>query len=59
MRDEYERKGAICGHHQLVEFESDSITLDIPMEGLTVKGWKITPLIRPRVSHRGHDIHPA
>ena len=43
-------KGAILGLHQPVEFESEAISLDIPMEGITIKSWKITPLIRPVVS---------
>ena len=50
MKEEYEKKGAILGLHQLVEFESDAITLDIPEMGILIKGWKITPLIRPVVS---------
>ena len=59
VKEEYERKGAILGLHQPVEFESDTISLDIPMEGISIKGWKITPLIRPVVSSCGHHIHPA
>lgn len=35
----------------VVEFESDRITLDIPMEGTgDLNGWKIIPLTRPVVS---------
>ena len=50
----YEREGAVRGLYQPVEFEADTITLDIPMEGITIKDWKITPLIRPVVSSCGH-----
>ena len=57
----YKEEGAIFGLHQPVEFEaeSDAISLDIPMEGLSIKGWKITPLMRPVVSSCVHHIHPA
>ena len=53
------KKNALPGPDQNVEFESDMISLDIPMEGLSIKGWKITPLIRPVVSSCVHHIHPA
>ena len=59
MIKKYEGKGAILSLHQPVEFEADAIALDIPMEGITIKGWNITPLIRPVVSYCGHHIHPA
>ena len=59
VKQEYKDEKAVLGLHQLVEFESDAISLDIPLEGITIKGWKITPLIRPVVSSRGHHIHPA
>ena len=55
----YEEKGAILGLQQPVEFESDEITLDILLEGIAIKGWKITPLMRPVVSSCGHYIQPA
>jgi hypothetical protein len=51
VKDLYEKKGAILGVEQLVEFEEESITVDIPKEGTTIKGWKITPLISPVVRH--------
>ena len=54
--NKYDRTDAVLGLQQPVEFESDAISLDIPMEGITIKGWKITPLMRPVVSHH---IHPA
>ena len=59
IEDEYSKKGVLPGPHQVVEFEADTISLDIPMEGITIKGWKITPLMRPVVSSCGHHIHPA
>ena len=50
VKEEYERKGAIRGLHQPVEFESETITLNIPMEGMSTKGWTITALGAPVVS---------
>jgi hypothetical protein len=55
----YSEKGALVGPQQSVEFEADAISLDISMEGLSINGWQITPLIRPVVSFCVHDIHPA
>ena len=46
----YEKKGAVLGLHQLVDFELDTITLSIPLDGLCIKGWIITPLVPPVVS---------
>ena len=57
--DKYNKEGALPGPHQLVEFESDMITLDIPTKGTTINGWKIIPLIRPVVSSCEYHIHPA
>ena len=54
MREEYEKKGAVLGLHQPVDFESDMITLDIPMEGVSISGWKIIPLVHPVVSCELH-----
>ena len=51
VKDLYEKKGAVLGVEHLVEFEGDNITIDIPEEGTTIKGWKITPLIPPVVRH--------
>ena len=56
---EYEKKGALPGPHQPVEFDSDMITLDIPIEGTTINGWTITPLMPPVVSSCEHHIRPA
>ena len=33
-----------------MDFESDAITLDIPMKGISIDGWAITPVMRPMVS---------
>jgi hypothetical protein len=51
VKDLYEKKGAILGVEHLVEFEGESITVGIPEEGTTIKGWKITPLFPPVVRH--------
>ena len=64
VKKEYDReqRGAF-GPKQLVEFESDAITLDVPMEGISPNGWTITPLTHPVVSsvntmctHRGNQL---
>ena len=36
-----------------VTFQSDKITLDIPEDGTTIQGWRITPRSRPTVSFIG------
>ena len=59
VQREYEREKAMRGLHQLVDFESDTITLDIPKEGIAIKDWEITPLISLVVSFCGHHIYPA
>ena len=48
----YKEKNALEGINQPVEFESDSICLDIPRRGVTTsdKVWKIQPLGHPQVS---------
>ena len=56
MKEEYAREGAIRDVHQPVEFESDVISLDIPMEGILIENRRITPLMRPVVSSCGHHI---
>lgn len=44
---------AIEGPNQEVEFEADTITLDVPKEGITTEeGWKIKPLAHPMVKLR-------
>ena len=50
VKEEYERKGAILDLQKLVDFESDAITLDIPVEGIIVKDWEVTPKFLPVVS---------
>ena len=61
VKDSYEKKGGVLGVEHLVEFEEDSITVDIPEEGTTIKGWKITPLISPVVRHplKHSNQHPS
>ena len=50
-------KGAVLGLYQPLEFERESISLDIPMpDGISISGWKITPLIRPVVSSCEYHI---
>ena len=50
VSEEYCSKEAILGVNHIVEFENDSITLDIPTDGAEVnEGWKITPLFYPMV----------
>ncbi len=55
VNDEYSSQGAILGVSHIVEFEEDSITLDIPMAGAEVSGgWKITPMFHPTVGKSDH-----
>ena len=50
MKDCYRKSQALPGPDELVEFESNEIKLDIPLEGITLEaGWKITPLTVPVV----------
>ena len=49
MNQEYSQ--AISGPDQPVDFVSDQIELDIPVEGISLQGgWRITPLTTPVVS---------
>ena len=50
VKEEYAQKQALLGHTQPVEFASDKITLNIPMEGTFSAGWTISPLFPPVVS---------
>ena len=50
IEDGYKKRGARVGPTQSIEFESDMISLDIPMKGVTPSsGCTITPLTRPIV----------
>ncbi len=49
MSEEYSSKRAVLGVNHFVEFEEDSLTLDIPMAGKVKGGWKITPMFHPTV----------
>ena len=51
IKNFYKKERAILGVEHLVEFEEDSITVGIPEEGTTIKGWKITPMFPPVVRH--------
>ncbi len=52
MKDDYKQKNAREVSYQVIAFETESysITLDIPMEGKNIDGWKLVPLIYPEVS---------
>ena len=52
VKQEYhQERQALVGPVQPVDFESDQIKLDIPPDGITIKGgWIITPLTAPVVS---------
>ena len=47
----FAKAAAIPGPIQMVKFEDDQITLDIPEEGIVLEnGWTITPHTYPGVS---------
>ena len=55
MKDDYEKRCGSSGTDQLVEFEADEISLNIPQEGITLKeGWKIMPQMAP-VVRKDHE----
>ena len=47
VKKAYEHKKAVLDFEKLVEFESDSITLDVPSH--SIKDWTITPKFPPVV----------
>ena len=50
VKQEYTAKGATTGPDLRVEFESSSISLQLPSEGVTLEGgWKIVPMFHPVV----------
>ncbi|XP_064401960.1 uncharacterized protein LOC135347815 isoform X2 [Halichondria panicea] len=56
VSEKYSSKRAVLGVNHFVEFEEDSLTLDIPMAGAKVKGgWKITPMFHPTVIKKHVD----
>ena len=59
VKEEYDREKAVRGLYQAVDFESETITLDIPKEGIAINGWEITPLRNPVVSSCRHHIPSA
>ena len=51
VEKEYDGKNAKLGQEQVIEFDSDYISIDVPLEGvIKEEGWKIRPLGRPVVS---------
>jgi len=42
-------RGAEVGADIELEFESDRVSLEIPLQGMTKKGWFIVPLVPPVV----------
>jgi len=50
VRQEYTAKGATIGPDLKIEFQSSSISLQLPSEGVTLQdGWKIIPFFHPGV----------
>ena len=50
VNDEYKEKNAKLHLEQTFFFESDSITINIPLKGIcTEGGWTIVPLTNPMV----------
>ena len=57
VKRDYNKDNASLGARQLVEFESNKITLNIPQEGITLdEGWKIMPQIAPVVRSDCYEI---
>ena len=55
VQQEYTAKGATIGLDHVVEFESETISLQLPSEGITLEdGWKIVPIVHPMVSCYEH-----
>ena len=56
VKQEYTAKGATIGPDLRVEFESSSIALQLPSEGVTLEdGWKIVPMFHPVV--RTYEVY--
>ena len=49
LKKEYKHDQKIADEEITFESESDSITLDIPMKGENISGWKLIPLTYPKV----------
>ena len=58
LKKEYKNDRKMADQEFTFESESDSITLDIPMEGKTIdgSGWRLIPLIYPEVA-LNYDHH--
>ena len=51
MKKHYDGCNALSQTPQAIVFQSDSITLDIPEEGVSANGgWRVRPLMHPTVS---------
>ena len=50
LKKEYKHDQKIADEQITFESESDSITLDIPMKGENIDGWKLIPLTYPKVA---------
>ena len=51
VKNHYDKSGAVGEDPQPIAFQSESITLDIPEDGVRAKGgWSIQPLMHPAVS---------
>ena len=51
VKEEYKEKDAQFDLDRTFFFESDNITIDIPLKGINIEGgWKIMPLTNPVVS---------
>jgi hypothetical protein len=57
VNKKYQEEQARPGHSQPIDFESEQITLDIPMTGVTSEGWTIDPSFPPIVSYSKVAIH--
>ena len=59
VKKEYrQEQHALPGPDQPVDFESDQIEVDIPLDGVTLDGgWVITPLTAPVVSIANLTTH--
>lgn len=50
VKKHYKSKRAKKGSHLHIEFKDDKISLNIPIQGVSIKQWKLTPLATPTVS---------
>ena len=50
IQERYSNLDTISGPDFEVQFEEDTICLEIPRDGLQLNGWEIRPLVPPVVS---------